>query len=151
MKTTVHYSRKKDSKGYQVIEVATGELLAQFGSGPAERYRAERFQVKVEHPDVLRLADRVAGKYPELKRRALRAAMLYVDQKVRLNGAEGHYYVGSQSKSDVTYDVDTELGSCTCVDWENGLLGMSKAAPWCGNGPKCKHLLACYLAQILGL
>ena len=38
---------------------ATGKVLAQFGSGAYERYRADRCQLQMEHPQVLRLADRI--------------------------------------------------------------------------------------------
>jgi len=149
MKTQLYYSRKADARGYQVID-ASGKVLVQFGSGCYERYRAERFQLQLERPDILRVADRVLARYPELRGRLLRGAQLCASGHVELNGAEGRYYVRSQSNNDVIYDVDTELGSCTCLDWENGLLGLSRAAPWCGNGPKCEHLVAAYMAHMLG-
>jgi len=149
MKTAICYSRSKHTRGYQVVSLETGRVLAQFGSGPQEKAKAERAQLERECPKALALADRIARKYPELKARALRGAQLYALGHVRRNGAEGRYDVRSQSKPGVTYQVNVQLGSCTCPDWENSLLGMDRAAPWCGNGPKCKHLLACYMAQML--
>ena len=103
MRTAIHYSRKGDSQGYHVVDTITGELLARFASGTYERYRAERFQLQLEHPYVLRLADRIVAKYPELRKRALKAAMLYVEGHVRLNGAEHVFDVRSKcemTKSD---------------------------------------------------
>jgi hypothetical protein len=150
MQTQVKYCRRIEGRGYQVVD-GGGDILAQFGTGPGEKQRALRHQLQLEHPEILRASDRLLAKYPELRARLLRAAQLCASGNVELNGSPGHYYVKSQSEQAVVYDVDTVTGSCTCPDWENGLLGISRAAPWCGNGPKCKHLLASYIAQTLGL
>ena len=149
MRTTLHYSRKKDSRGYQVIEVATGKMVAQFGSGPSEKYRAERFQLQVEYPQVLRLADRIVAKYPELRKRALKAAQLYVEGHVHLNGAEHCFDVDSQSENGPTYTVELRFNTCTCPDWEGALLGRRHGAPWCSNQPMCKHLVAARMFEML--
>jgi hypothetical protein len=150
MQTQVGFCRKTDGRGYQVVD-SDGQVLAQFGVGAGEKQRALRYQLQLENPEILRVSDRLLAKYPELRARLLRAAQLCASGNVQLNGSPGHYYVSSQSGNDVVYDVDTALSSCTCPDWEQGLLGISRAAPWCGTGPKCKHLLASYIAQTLGL
>ena len=147
MKSQVRYSRKAQARGYQVIDT-TGRLLAQFGSGPYERYRAERFQLKMEHPQVLRLADRIVAKYPELRKRALKAAILYVDGHVHLNGAERLFDVDSQNGGG-QYEVDLNVSTCGCPDWEGALLGRKHSAPWCDGNPMCKHLIAAHLHEMM--
>jgi prepilin-type processing-associated H-X9-DG protein len=147
MKTTLAYSRQKESRGYQVID-PTGNVLAQFGSGPYERYMAERFQLTMEAPQVLRLADRIVAKYPELRKRALRAAMLYVDGHVHVNGAEQVFDVDSQNGGG-QYEVDLNVSSCGCPDWEGALLGRKHSAPWCDGQPVCKHIMAAHLFEML--
>ena len=148
MKTTVHYSRKKGSKGYQVIEIVTGKLLAQFGSGPSEKYFAERLQLQMEYPEVLRLADRIVARYPELRKRALKAAMLYAEGYVHVNGGAHLYDVMSQS-GEGQYYVDLEFSTCSCPDWEGALLGRNHSAPWCNDQPICKHLVAAHLFEMM--
>lgn len=147
MRTEVCYCRKAESRGYQVID-ATGKVLAQFGSGAYERYRAERFQLQMEHPQVLRLADRITQKYPELRKRALKAAMLYVDGHVHLNGS-GHVYDIDSQNGGGQYEVDLNVSSCGCPDWEGALLGRRHSAPWCDGSPMCKHLVAAHLYEML--
>ena len=149
MKTTVHYSRKKDSKGYQVVEVASGKLLAQFGSGPAEKYLAERIQLQMEYPEVLRAADRIVARYPELRKRALKAAVLYDVGHVHVNGAEHSYDVDSQTEGDMAYRVDLQYSTCSCPDFEGALLGRNHSAPWCNDQPICKHIVAAHLFEML--
>jgi hypothetical protein len=107
-----------------------GQVLAQFGIGAGEKQRALRYQLRLESPEILRVSDRLLAKYPELRARLLRAAQLCALGNVELNGSPGHYYVHSQSETDVVYDVDTVLSSCTCPDLEQRLLGTSRAAPW---------------------
>jgi hypothetical protein len=98
MKTTVRYCRKKEDRGYQVVDT-TGKVLTQFGSGPHEKYMAEHFQLRVEQPQVLRLADRITATYPELRKRALKAATLYAEGHVHTNGAPRRFDVDSQAQS----------------------------------------------------
>lgn len=148
MRTTVRYCRKGEARGYQVVETATGKVLAQLGTGASEKYRAERFQLQVEHPRVLRLADRVVSRYPELKRRALRAAVLYVEGHVHPNGAEHGFDVDSQS-GERRYEVDLNFNTCTCPDWEGALVARHHSAPWCNGQPMCKHLVAARMFERL--
>ena len=146
MKTQVHYNRKADARGYQVLD-ASGNVLAQFGSGSYERYLAERYQLQAEAPEVLRLADRIIGKYPELRKRALKAAVLYIDGHVSLNGRQHVYDVQSQNGGGL-YEVDLSLSGCTCPDWEGALLGRNQGAPWCDGKPVCKHIVAAHMFEV---
>jgi len=149
VKTEIHYRREEPHRGYQVIEIGTGRLMAQFGSGPYEKYQAERFQVKIECPQVLRLADRIVAKYPELRKRALKAVMLHAEGRVHRNGAEHCFDVDSQSKEELSYKVDVRFGTCTCPDFEGALLGRRHSSPWCNGQPMCKHLVAAHMFEML--
>jgi hypothetical protein len=97
METTVRYCRKTEGRGYQVVDT-TGKVLARFGSGPYEKYMAEHFQLRLEQPQVLRLADRITATYSELRKRALKAATLYAEGHVHTNGAPRCFDVDSQAK-----------------------------------------------------
>lgn len=66
----------------------TGRVPTQSGSGSHERYLAKRPQLQAEAPQVLRLADRITHNYPEFSNGALKAAMLYVQGSVHLDGRE---------------------------------------------------------------
>jgi hypothetical protein len=147
MRTQIHYCRKADGRGYQVVDIS-GRVLAQFGTGSYEKYRAERFQLQMEHPQVLRLADRITKEYPELPKRALRAATLYVEGHVHLNGAEHVYGVDSQSGGG-QYLVHLQFSSCSCPDWEGALSGRRYSTPWCEGKPACKHIVAALVFEML--
>jgi len=148
VRTQILYHRKGGRPGYQVVDTATGEVFARFGSGSYEKYLAERLQLQVEQPQVLRLADRVAAKYPELRKRALRAGFLYVAGHVHLNGSERVYDVRSQNGGGL-YVVDLNSGTCSCADWEGALLGRKYSAPWCGGKPVCKHIVAAHMYEMM--
>jgi hypothetical protein len=118
------------------------------GAGPEEKYSAQHFQLRLEHPRVLRLADLITATYPEFRKRALKAAMLYAEGHVHTNGAPRCFDVDSQGGG-CRYHVDLNFSTCTCPDWEGALLGHHHSAPWCNDQPMCKHLVAAHLFEML--
>ena len=144
MKTRIEYSRK--DKEYRLLNL-TGEVLDTWPAGEGMRQLAEWAQLTAESPAVAALVRRMVARNPVVEGRALRAAQLLLDARVRKNGGPFAYDVDSQTIPGQVYHVDDEPGAfrCECEDFEGALTDQRHSAPWIGDGPKCKHILAVVL------
>ena len=101
-------------------------------------------QLAGEAPGALALAQALITAHPELRERALKAVALAADDAVRVDGGPGLFHVLSQGKGqDEVYDVDLNVSTCTCTDWE-------QRAPEVNGRRLCKHVLAALLVRKLG-
>lgn len=122
-----------------------GFVLHSFPPGKEGHLAALETWIGLNDMPTLRLQQRAAKRYPELRERLIRAAAIWLDCGITIVGegyevlsqnGNGRYHVGLNGNGD---------WECECQDFEHGLVTNNSGAPWQGSGPKCKHILAVML------